>query len=81
MAIQCSINNDTIKSKMEYNMSTSVGSTVRLKSGGPSMTVKEVMGTLVRVQWFDGSTLKEDVVSISTLALSETVNEQQILLG
>jgi uncharacterized protein YodC (DUF2158 family) len=62
-------------------MSTSVGSTVRLKSGGPSMTVKEVMGTLVRVQWFDGSTLKEDVVSISTLALSEKVNEQQILLG
>jgi uncharacterized protein YodC (DUF2158 family) len=52
-----------------------------LKSGGPSMTVKEVMGTLVRVQWFDGSTLKEDVVSISTLALSEKVNEQQILLG
>jgi uncharacterized protein YodC (DUF2158 family) len=81
MAIQCSINNDTIKSKTEYNMSTSVGSTVRLKSGGPSMTVKEVMGTLVRVQWFDGSTLKEDVVSISTLALSEGVNEQQILLG
>lgn len=48
-----------------------VGSVVQLKSGGPQMTVSEVDGAKVRVQWFEGTQLNERVVTVDSLVKRE----------
>lgn len=61
-------------------MSLQPGDTVQLKSGGPKMSVVEVMGTQIKVHWFEGSTLKESIVPASSLIGQGQVSEQ-ILFG
>lgn len=61
-------------------MSLQLGNTVQLKSGGPKMTVSEIMGTQIKVQWFEGTTLKESIVPASSLVGQSSVSEQ-ILFG
>ncbi|WP_163832290.1 YodC family protein [Spartinivicinus ruber] len=43
------------------------GSLVRLKSGGPVMTVINVNTSTVECRWFDGATPHKDVFPKSTL--------------
>lgn len=43
------------------------GDCVELKSGGPRMTVKSIIGDSVCCQWFDKTKLKEDVFHRLTL--------------
>lgn len=57
-----------------------VGDVVRLKSGGPKMTVVEnpdiYFGSdvlKVKCQWFDGSKLSEDTFSVGGLTKSEDI--------
>ncbi len=38
-----------------------IGDTVRLKSGGPQMTVNSIEDNVIKCQWFDGNNLKEGV--------------------
>lgn len=59
-------------------MSISVGSVVQLKTGSPSMTVQKIEGNVVKVQWFEGTTLKESVFSYNSL---QPVLNEQILFG
>lgn len=60
-------------------MAIACGSVVQLKTGGPKMTVQEVMGSQIRVKWFDGSVLREEIVKASSL--KETSLNEQILFG
>jgi len=62
-------------------MSLQPGNTVQLKSGGPKMTVVEIMGTQIKVQWFEGATLKENIVPASSLVGQGGSVNEQILFG
>ena len=52
------------------------GDTVRLKSGGPAMTVKVVEGDWVFCDWFDGSKKCEDKFIAAALALNNSFETQ-----
>ena len=56
-----------------------VGSTVQLKTGGPIMTVDHIAGEFVKVLWFEGTTLMNDIVLAETLDV--VILKEQILLG
>lgn len=49
--------------------SLAVGDTVRLKSGGPAMTVQLVAndGSMAYCTWFEGETLKTGAFALATL--------------
>ena len=47
------------------------GETVRLKSGGPLMTVKTLDGSYAICDWFEGKNKKEDRFLIVTLKLDD----------
>lgn len=59
------------------------GSTVRLISGGPKMSVKSINGHSVITQWFDGQTLQEQTFHITALRedISESNTTSTFLLG
>ena len=44
---------------MSNNKPFPVGSIVKLKSGGPDMTVRELTGSGVHAQWFAGKKLEQ----------------------
>jgi uncharacterized protein YodC (DUF2158 family) len=46
-----------------------VGDVVCLKSGGPQMTVSDIVADGVYCQWFDGKTRHDDIVNPVTLDL------------
>lgn len=51
-----------------------VGDTVKLKSGGPMMTVDETLEDgRVRVKWFDGPTLREEIFQPEVLKTSTPI--------
>lgn len=50
---------------MEFN----VGDVVKLRSGGPRMTVKHPTNVSVKAQWFDESRLQEGLFSPDSLEL------------
>lgn len=57
---------------MSANVEIKVGSVVKLKSGGPKMTVDRENGDIkVWVSWFDGSELREATVSKASLVLQK----------
>jgi uncharacterized protein YodC (DUF2158 family) len=56
------------------------GSLVQFKSGGAWMTVKEVFGSNVKVQWFEGTALREEIIN-SALLKDNSVIKQPILFG
>ena len=53
------------------------GDVVRLKSGGPGMTIKQIRdnGELF-CQWFDGNNVKDDYFNPSSLEKDEETDEQ-----
>jgi uncharacterized protein YodC (DUF2158 family) len=61
-------------------MSIIPGSLVKLKSGGPDMTVVSVVGNNVKVKWFEGGLLREEVFN-KQVFLNESQNTKQILFG
>jgi uncharacterized protein YodC (DUF2158 family) len=44
-----------------------IGDVVRLQSGGPDMSVKQINASLVTCQWFAGKKLEQGVFNIQTL--------------
>jgi uncharacterized protein YodC (DUF2158 family) len=44
-----------------------IGSTVRLKSGSPTMTVTAVQDGHVEVQWFEGDIAKQKIYPVGAL--------------
>jgi uncharacterized protein YodC (DUF2158 family) len=61
-------------------MSISIGTVVQLKTGGPKMTVSKIDydNDLVKVQWFEGTDLKEAKFRPGNL---QPILNEQILLG
>jgi uncharacterized protein YodC (DUF2158 family) len=53
------------------------GDTVRLKSGGPAMTVNAVEGDWVSCAWFDGSKKHEDTFPAAGLEPDNSAFEAQ----
>jgi uncharacterized protein YodC (DUF2158 family) len=53
------------------------GDTVRLKSGGPAMTVKAVEGAWVSCDWFDGSKKHEDTFPAAGLDVDNSFEAQR----
>jgi uncharacterized protein YodC (DUF2158 family) len=49
------------------------GELVRLKSGGPSMTIAKVVEGRARCIWFDGGTLCKSILPIAALVTTEQV--------
>jgi uncharacterized protein YodC (DUF2158 family) len=47
-----------------------IGATVRLKSGGPRMTVTAVEEGHVEVQWFEGEVAKQKIFPVAALQMS-----------
>ena len=55
-----------------------VGDIVRLKSGGPAMTVQEVLGeSRFRCQWFGGRKLESGVFPIQSLVAAPDDKDKQ----
>ena len=44
-----------------------IGATVRLKSGGPVLTVTAIQDGLVEVQWFEGQEAKQRILPVAAL--------------
>ena len=53
------------------------GDTVRLKSGGPAMTVKAIEGDWVSCDWFEGSKKHEDTFPVAGLDLDNSFEAQR----
>ena len=51
-----------------------IGATVKLKSGGPDMTVTSTQGDYVEVQWFEGTSSKQKILHVATLIKSRNPN-------
>lgn len=45
-----------------------IGATVRLKSGGPRMTVTAILGGHIETQWFEADGAKQRIYPIGALA-------------
>lgn len=61
-------------------MSLMPGTLVKLKSGGPEMTVVSVFGDNIKVKWFEGGLLREEIFN-KNVFLNEGQNQKQILFG
>jgi len=65
--------------EMEDAATFSVGDTVKLKSGGPAMTVEKVNGDTVACAWFDSAKLRREGkfrAAMIALAVERLTNEQ-----
>lgn len=63
---------------MEKEIEIKAGDQVKLKSGGPTMTVKNIGNysyekNVAMCAWFDGSKLKEDTFVLATLVVTASV--------
>ncbi len=52
-------------------MAFAIGSIVKLKSGGPDMSVKFVNGYNYTCQWFAGKKLEQGIFHVDTLELAK----------
>jgi len=59
----------------EYN----VGSTVRLQSGGPLMTIKEIDNNILICRWFDNNQLCSEMFNTSEIYLANINQEANTL--
>jgi len=53
-------------------MNIKLGDVVKLKSGGPKMTVREITNNRAYCDWFDGTNSKKDNFPLTSLELAET---------
>jgi len=58
-------------SNSESSQKLKIGDVVKLKSGGPDMTIKSIdeSGTFIRCQWFVGDKVEADYFSPDSLQL------------
>ena len=55
---------------LQINEIFKIGETVRLRSGGPLMTVELVKGEYVDCAWFEGKTMRREIFNQSTIERS-----------
>ncbi|MGY6251497.1 YodC family protein [Bosea thiooxidans] len=63
MSIELEPMTDAMRGGPDFN----VGDVVRLKSGGPAMTVEQTGGKAIRCAWFNGGGYNSGVFHLSSL--------------